>query len=65
MNARRWRWWALGGLAEWVRYNWYRSPHCRRCLGEFGPLRGWDVRDWYARPGLILPRLAKGVVVHL
>jgi hypothetical protein len=20
MNVRRWRWWALGGLAQWVRY---------------------------------------------
>jgi hypothetical protein len=37
MNARScrvWRWWALGGLAQWVRYNWYRSLHCRCCLGE-------------------------------
>jgi hypothetical protein len=33
-----------------------------RALGLLG---GWDVRDRYARPGLVPPRLAKGAVLHL
>lgn len=27
---------------------------------SFGPLRGWDLRDRYAHPRLVPPRLARG-----
>jgi hypothetical protein len=33
-----------------------------RALGLLGE---WDVRDRYARSGLVPPRLAKGAVLHL
>jgi hypothetical protein len=56
----------FGGLAQWVRLQMVSEPTLLLLPGRaLGLLGGWDVRGWYARPGLVPPRLAKGAVLHL